>query len=185
MLRQGDKRERLVEAARRLFHQQGFGQTTLADIAETSRVPLGNVYYYFKTKDDIGAAVIDEQTRGLRALFGQWEGIPDARQRLITFVEQISRNREQVARYGCPMGSLCQELNKGRGRLAESADEMLKLQLNWVTKQFRLMRKRDATGLGQQLMATVQGISVLASALSSPAVVRNQVKRLKAWLRDL
>ncbi|MBI3606932.1 MAG: TetR/AcrR family transcriptional regulator [Nitrospirae bacterium] len=57
-----DKRTRLIEAANTLVQQQGFNQTTLADIALKSKVPLGNVYYYFKTKDDIGHALIEHRT---------------------------------------------------------------------------------------------------------------------------
>ncbi|MBT3413924.1 MAG: TetR/AcrR family transcriptional regulator, partial [Nitrospina sp.] len=45
-----DKREKLVQSAGKLFHQVGFNQTSIADIAEDSGVPLGNVHYYFKTK---------------------------------------------------------------------------------------------------------------------------------------
>ncbi|MBO0730160.1 MAG: helix-turn-helix transcriptional regulator, partial [Acidimicrobiaceae bacterium] len=47
------KRERLVAAARDVCHRQGVEKTTLADIAEAADVPVGNVYYYFKTKDDL------------------------------------------------------------------------------------------------------------------------------------
>ena len=57
-----DKRSRLIEAAVKLVHRQGFNKTTLADIALESEVPLGNVYYYFKTKDDIGQALIEYRT---------------------------------------------------------------------------------------------------------------------------
>ena len=48
-----DKRTRLIEAADKLVQLQGFSQTTLADIAKKADVPLGNVYYYFKTKEEI------------------------------------------------------------------------------------------------------------------------------------
>ena len=37
------KRERLTEAAKTLFYQQGVTRTTLADIAHEAKVPLGNV----------------------------------------------------------------------------------------------------------------------------------------------
>jgi AcrR family transcriptional regulator len=40
-----DKRQRLVEGARRVLHQQGVEKTTLADIAHAADVPVGNVYY--------------------------------------------------------------------------------------------------------------------------------------------
>ena len=58
IIKEINKRSRLLEAANRLVHAQGFNQTTLADIAREAEVPLGNVYYYFKTKEDIGHALI-------------------------------------------------------------------------------------------------------------------------------
>jgi AcrR family transcriptional regulator len=54
-----DKRSRLVSAAVGLAYQNGFGATSLADIAREAEVPLGNVYYYFKTKDEIGEAIVE------------------------------------------------------------------------------------------------------------------------------
>jgi AcrR family transcriptional regulator len=51
----------LVAAARELVYRQGVEPTTLADIAQVADVRLGNVYYYFKTKDDIVAAVVQAQ----------------------------------------------------------------------------------------------------------------------------
>ena len=50
--RRNDKRERLVQAADKLIYEQTFHTTTLANIAKLAEVPLGNVYYYFKTKED-------------------------------------------------------------------------------------------------------------------------------------
>ena len=44
------KRERLIAAAAQRIYEQGVEKTTLADIAAAAGVPLGNVYYYFKTK---------------------------------------------------------------------------------------------------------------------------------------
>ena len=38
------KRDRLVAGARETIHRQGVEATTLADIAEASDVPVGNVY---------------------------------------------------------------------------------------------------------------------------------------------
>ena len=37
------KRDRLIAAAREMIHRQGVEATTLADIAEASDVPLGNI----------------------------------------------------------------------------------------------------------------------------------------------
>jgi AcrR family transcriptional regulator len=59
------KRDRLIAGARETIHRQGFEATTIADIAQASDVPAGNVYYYyyyyyyFKSKDELVAAAID------------------------------------------------------------------------------------------------------------------------------
>ena len=49
--KKGEKRVRLTEAAETLFSQQGVHRTTLADIAQEAEVPLGNIYYHFRTKE--------------------------------------------------------------------------------------------------------------------------------------
>ena len=41
------KRDRLVTGARETIYRHGVEATTIADIAEASDVPVGNVYYYF------------------------------------------------------------------------------------------------------------------------------------------
>src|SRR5687768_1590987 len=60
------KRERLVESARDLFFEQGVQRTTLAQIAERADVPPGNVYYYYKTRDELLHAVIESRIARMR-----------------------------------------------------------------------------------------------------------------------
>src|ERR1700739_2362726 len=64
--RRPGKRQRLIAAASQLLHQHGVEKTTLADIAQAADVPVGNVYYYFKTKDDIITAVIEAHVQQSR-----------------------------------------------------------------------------------------------------------------------
>src|ERR1700730_11121883 len=60
-----DKRQRLVEGGRLLRQREGGEKTTLADIAQAADVPVGNVYYYFKTKDELVRAAIDAQAQAI------------------------------------------------------------------------------------------------------------------------
>ena len=56
-----EKSRRLVlDAALRLFAQQGFRATTVRDIAEKARVSTGNVYHHFADKEDIFRTLLDE-----------------------------------------------------------------------------------------------------------------------------
>ena len=63
-----DKRSRLIRTAVKLAYRHGFRETSLADIAEAAKVPVGNVYYYFKTKDEIGEAIVEQRVLEFRAL---------------------------------------------------------------------------------------------------------------------
>jgi len=87
MNRVSDKRERLIESAAKLFHQAGFKDTSIADIAKDSGVPLGNVYYYFNTKDDLAAAVIEQRTETIKGWTRQWEENPDPKERLFQLLD--------------------------------------------------------------------------------------------------
>src|SRR6516164_253657 len=54
-------------AATRITYRHGLRNAALAEIAKAAKVPLGNVYYYFKTKNEIGNAIIDLRVWRLRA----------------------------------------------------------------------------------------------------------------------
>jgi AcrR family transcriptional regulator len=184
----GDKRERLLEAARALIHQQGFNQTTLADIAKESGVPLGNVYYYFKTKDEIAGAVIDEYRQHIDGMLRELEeSEPDPRKRLLFLIKRTSNAKDELATHGCPIGSLCQELNKCRcdTPLAASADDIFGNQIKWTTRQFKALGKKDAADLAVELIASLQGTILLANATRSPEMADRQLHRLARWITEM
>ena len=186
MVRVSDKRERLLEAAKVLIYRQGLAQTTLADIAEESGVPLGNVYYYFKTKDDIAAAVVEDYKTGVVDTLRQLdEREADPKQRLVWFIKRLAAFKEEIADRGCRVGSLCQELNKDARPLAGKADDIIAAEIKWATAQFKLIGRKDAADLAVQLVATLQGISLLANTLKSPAVIGRQVVVLCDWVNAM
>ena len=185
MPRTSDKREKLVSAAATLFHHRGYGETSLADIAEESGVPLGNVYYYFKTKDQLADAVISERLGSMQMLFDHCEREADPRLRLNCFLDALVSMRGDISRYGCPIGSLCQELNKEDTTLGDKAETLLGQSLNWIATQFKAMGERDATKLAEHLLATMQGASLLANTFGKASIVKDEAQRLRDWLKSL
>src|SRR5881275_1165301 len=105
----GSKRERLIGGAREVLHTQGVENTTLADIAEAADVPVGNVYYYFKTKDDLVHAVIDAHARDVESTLASFDGHRTPKARLKALVRALTDQSELTARFGCPQGTLCSE----------------------------------------------------------------------------
>src|SRR5215831_14309426 len=138
------KRERLVAAAVEAIYARGVERTTLADIAAAAGIPLGNVYYYFKTKNDLVRAVVEAHLSDARAMLAAVESAhDDPRMRLKSLFASFAGQGEQIARYGCPEGSLCTELDKlpdGPGQAAE----LMRVPLDWAERQFTAMGRADA-----------------------------------------
>ena len=181
-----DKRTRLIEAANKLIHQQGFNQTTLADIARESEVPLGNVYYYFKTKDEIGHALIEHRADFYRGMIESWNRGPDPKQRILALIQMVFDERAVLAESGCPIGSLCQELHKEGGPLAEKSATLLAAILSWSEQQFRLLGKdKESADLALHLVSVLQGASLLTHTFRQPELIARETDRLKKWIHSL
>jgi AcrR family transcriptional regulator len=184
--RRPGKRERLVAAAIQLLHQQGVERTTLADIANAAEVPLGNVYYYFKTKDDIIAAVIEARLRQITttlAVIDSCHRLP--KRRLKAFVREFTAQSEIVAQYGCPLGGLCSELDKRVSDSGLAVAELLRLPVEWAEKQFRSLGRRDAHDLALGLLAAYEGSALLANTMRDPSVLSGAARRLDLWIDTL
>jgi AcrR family transcriptional regulator len=55
-----ERRQEIIDTAKKLFMANGFGKTQVADISREIEVAQGLVYHYFKSKTDLLYAVIDE-----------------------------------------------------------------------------------------------------------------------------
>lgn len=181
-----DKRTRLIETATKLAYRRGFRETSLADIAEAANVPVGNVYYYFKTKEELGEAVVERRLADFRALRKQSERLSSPKERLLAFVDGIQRNKSQLARGGCPLGGLCSELQKEGGALAKKSTVLFAEPLDWLEEQFRAAgHKEDSRGLAVHLFSAFQGMAAVAHGTGDPELVVMEVKRLKDWIGAL
>ncbi|WP_425264672.1 TetR/AcrR family transcriptional regulator [Streptomyces incarnatus] len=178
----GGKRERLVKAAVQVFHEQGVEKTTLGDIARTAEVPLGNVYYYFKTKDQLVEAAVDAHCEHLDRLTARLDALPDPAARLKALVAGWVDQRETAARFGCPFGTLATELDKRDDGLDRAAAKVMRALLDWVESQFAQLGRADAAALAVELVAAYQGMSVLTNTLRDPALMADQGERLQLWL---
>lgn len=61
-------RAALLTAALAIISKKGYSATTVDEICKQAGIAKGSVYYYFKTKEEIGACILQEQTTQLVAL---------------------------------------------------------------------------------------------------------------------
>jgi TetR/AcrR family transcriptional regulator, fatty acid metabolism regulator protein len=57
----GDKRERILRAATKVFARKGFYATKVAEVAKAAGVADGTIYLYFKSKDDLLVSLFEDR----------------------------------------------------------------------------------------------------------------------------
>ena len=180
------KRDRLVSSARELLHTNGVEKTTLAQIAEAADVPVGNVYYYFKTFDELVGAVAESHLGDVDALLASLESRSTPKARLKALAKQWESQSELVADHGCPLGSLTCELNKQHhGTADEVATRIFTRLLDWSAEQFRAMGRRDARDLAEALIGGIQGGALLANTMRDAKILVREARRLERWIDSL
>ena len=180
-----NKRLKLIIAAKTLVYAKGYSGTTLADIAQEANVPLGNVYYYFKTKEAIGLAVIEYRFKEWETWKKKVSAQPLALLRLLMFLENfmtLDCNND----FGCPVGYLCQELAREGGPLGVATKDFLGDFVAWLEEQFRLL------GFSNKAMETTltffslsQGAMLLSHALQDHTILVQQKTTIERWLRQI
>lgn len=173
------KRERLVASAAELLHRDGLERTTIARVAEAADVPVGNVYYYFKTRDDLIRAVIDERCSEMSQMFQVFESRSAPRARLKALLRQWGSMAEIVACSGCPIGTLAADVAKHGAGLEDAAGLPLQQLVAWTEDQFAAMGRRDARTQAITLIGAVQGATVLSNAFRDPQLLAREVRRLE------
>lgn len=179
-------RQRIVEAADRLFYERGFEHTSFSNIARAVEISRGNFYHHFKTKDEILEAVIEERLARTGQMLESWErGGEDPAARIRSFIHILIANRADIRRFGCPVGTLTSELAKLDHVAQPGASEVFSLFRHWLRRQFEALGYADdADDLAMHLLGRSQGVAVLASAFDDESFIRREVDEMNAWLDE-
>ena len=182
-----NKRDRLIDAAAALFHKNGTGATSLADIAKHADIPIGNVYYYFKTKEELAIAVVSKHKEQFAAAYGLLdEAFDNPRQRLLEAVGYFDRVREEYTRHGCPISKMIEDSAGEKDTVSKAAAQVLADFVDWAAKQFSLLGHPDSNKVyATSLMIGIQGGVVMARAFQDPQVISDEIARLTVWLQNL
>lgn len=177
----------IIECAKKLFYEHGYEGTSFSDIVEASGLYRGNITHYFRTKDDILKAVIEQHIQDFGTLLAQWEqDHPDPKVRLHTFVGMIIGRNADLVQYGCPVGSLNTELGKDRRDLQIVSRELFDLFRDWLAARFtELNYGNEARPLALHLLGRAQGIAVMVHVYRDAKLLKREADQLGAWIDQL
>ena len=182
-----NKRERLIDSAAVLFHQNGLNITALADIAKHADIPIGNVYYYFKTKQELALAAITKRREQFSAAYNLLdENIADPRERLVQAVKYYDTVRADYARYGCPVGKMIDDLDTEKDDVAKMAANIFSDFMSWSEKQFKqLGHENEARTYATTLLTSIQGAVLVAKAMCDQQLLSQEMSRITNWLEQM
>ena len=180
--RGNSKRQALAASAAELFWIRGFAATSIADIADKAQVPLGNVYYYYKSKADLAQAVAD-------IFVGETEAMIDAitaetsdpRQRLSGLVDRLSRSMRSRVDHGCPIALCARDFRRDQRPASERAAESFALLIGFAARELgRLgIRPSVALGMARSAISEWQGGIALAHALGDATILSESFRRME------
>ena len=180
-------RQHIIEATDNLLYHKGFNLMSFSDIAAVSDVPRGNLYYYFKTKDEVLAAVIEHRILQMKQMLNDWDHqIKTPLGRLKRYARIPVNELDHVVQFGCPMGSLNTELGKSQGALQRISRKQLDVFKAWLIEQFKVLAPdQDAESLALHLLVRTQGLAAMAHFYTDTALVQREVRMIEDWLDQL
>jgi AcrR family transcriptional regulator len=102
-----ERRQEIIDSAKKLFSENGFDKTQMADISKEMEVAQGLVYHYFKSKIEILYAVIDEiageNEEIIRQVMSDYYG---SAVDCVNMIFKNLMNKENLDKYGTLFSSL-------------------------------------------------------------------------------
>lgn len=186
MARDATRKVILKEGAK-LIHAKGFVNTGLQEILTAARVPKGSFYFYFKSKDDFGGALVDHFCEHVTLWIARYmeDTTVAPLARLERFFDDSCRLYEQAGfSGGCPIGNLSQEVSdlsdSMRSRLSDAYGRMRALIRGCVAdaqKKGNISRKQDADELAVFILNGWEGalIDMKVSKSTEPLVIFKKI----------
>lgn len=102
-----ETRERLIDSAFAIFYKQGYQGANIATILQDVNINKGSMYHFFKSKKELGLAVVDERIR--KNIITKYQAVLENNRPYMTLFE-ILRSSPDTLIYGCPLNKMSQEM---------------------------------------------------------------------------
>ena len=187
-----ETREQILDAASRLVHVRGFNNTSVDEILRESGVGKGNFYYYFRSKDELGFAILDRglERIGTEVIEKNFNPDKDPWQQILDFLDSmVERARERDCTGGCLLGNLAVEMSdiheEFRTRLNRAFERLrsrLEATLAQAKTQGSLRSDADIPRLAHFIVAGFEGAFMMGKLHKNADVMAGVVEELKGHL---
>ena len=186
-----DRRAQIVDAASTLIGQQGFQQTSVDQVIRLAGLcGKGHFYHYFKSKEELGYAVLSRQferftERGLAILR---EPMIDPLERLYLFIDAVvASHAERGCQGGSPFGSLATEMAEVHDGFRQRIEMMFERWAGQIEALLWELRPRfqedvDIARLARFIIATLEGALLMSRVKREISVMEGIAADLKRFV---
>lgn len=140
-----ETRDAIIRKGARLVHAKGFNNTGLQEILQAAGIPKGSFYFYFRSKDDFGLALVDHYGEFIQAMGERHLDAAETSplKRFERFMDAYEEMFEAMGlRCGCPIGNLMQEMSDLSEPFRAKIGEVYVRMHTWIARI--LAEARDA-----------------------------------------
>lgn len=186
-MKQGEKTKRyILEQSNTLFYKNGYAHTSFTDIMHATGLSKGNITYHFKNKRAILEGIIAQRMEEIAVLFEEWESkTKEPIKRLDFFCNMIIKQEENIASFGCPMGTLTAEFSKNEPELYILTIPMFTAYRRWLSKQFKELNFEASDEKAMSFLSRVQGVAMVAHAFQDKEFLHHEMQKVKSELKEI
>lgn len=188
-----DTRNRILEVAFRLFHEQGYHATSVATILREAGINSGSLYHFFPSKDALLEGVLQWALGALRpeVMDHVERATADPLQRVIALLERYRMGMEMFGcRMGCPMGNLALEVSdeypRARDLIHQNFENWAGIVKGWLDAAGdRLPAHVDRAQLARFVLTVMEGGIMQSRAAGHLGPYDDTVAQFRAYLQAL
>lgn len=188
-------RQNILQKAFELIYTNGYQTTSVDEIIATTQVTKGAFYYHFKTKDEMGLAIINERMRPTfkNTFIEPFQRDVNPLETIYNLMHHLLMENEDLkVEYGCPASNFTQEMAPWNIEFTKALNE---LSLEWEKAMIGAIEKGKESGkiksdisakeVAVFVMSGYWGVRNLGKLENSKGVYLIYLKGLKSYFDTL
>ena len=188
-------KEKVIDSAQKLFHLNGFQNTSIDDILKSTGVTKSNLYYHFKSKEELELLIIEKRIREYENKFFSdtlENNSISPEKRLKKYYKRVIAYHENLnCKNGCPFGNLALEMSdtneKFRSQLSEFFNHWQKTIEKCIKEGIELKEFRSDISpkiISQLILSHLEGAILMTKTHRSITPLRSGCKTIMKLIKQ-
>jgi TetR/AcrR family transcriptional repressor of nem operon len=173
-----EAREKILQTAYELFATRGYEAVSMDRVAQVAGLKKPNLFHYYKTKELLGAAVIEHAAR--RHVADMQSILEDSRRDPVSVVEALFDQISVDCSRGCFIGKMGQEIDHNNEEMRHRLSSCLMQWRSEVATFFGTWQKKgyfrrgfDVVELADDVLSLYEGSLLMSKMIGDRSPVRH------------